>query len=162
MINVGESRLEARVGRASLLDAKTRLLIRTWNVRTMFDTLRTMQVIREMQRYKLHILGVSECRCTGFGQHLTATGETILYSGRDDNHHSAGVALILKRGLKNTLIEWQPVNERLIRARFNGKHAKLSIIQCYAPTNDADDEEKDAFYIRLQEEKRCQRMTYCL
>ena len=40
----------------------------------------------------------------------------------------------------------------MIRARFNGKHTKLSIIQCYAPTNDADDEDKDAFSRRLQEE----------
>ena len=45
-----------------------------------------------------------------------------------------------------------PSNERLMRARLNGKHAKLSIIQCYAPINDADDDEKDAFYIKLQEE----------
>ena len=40
----------------------------------------------------------------------------------------------------------------MIRARFNGKHANLSIIQCYAPTYEANEEEKDAFYGRLQEE----------
>ncbi|KAJ7381469.1 hypothetical protein OS493_001607 [Desmophyllum pertusum] len=40
--------VEAHAGRTSLLDAKTRLNIGTWNVRTMFDTSKTMQVIREM------------------------------------------------------------------------------------------------------------------
>ena len=118
----------------------------------MFDTLRTSQVLEEMWRYKLHILGVSECRWTGFGQYTTSTGEAIIYSGRDDNHHTAGIALMLKKGIKRTLIEWHPVNERKIRARFNGKRANLSIIQCYAPINEANEEEKDAFYGRLQEE----------
>ena len=54
--------------KASLLDAKTHLRIGTWNVRTMFDTSKTTQVLTEMQSYKLHILGVSECRWTGVGQ----------------------------------------------------------------------------------------------
>ena len=35
--NVGESQLEARVGRANLLDPKTCLVIGTWNVCTMFN-----------------------------------------------------------------------------------------------------------------------------
>lgn len=65
-----------------------------------------MQIIREMQQYKLHILGVRECRWTGFGKYTAATtGETVLYSGRDDNQYVAGVALILKKALKKTLIE---------------------------------------------------------
>jgi len=50
-----------------------------------------------MQSYKLHILGVSECRWTGFGQLTMGTGETILYSGRDDDQHMAGVNNIFKR-----------------------------------------------------------------
>ena len=121
----GENPLGTRARKASLLDAKTHLRIGTWNVQTMFVPFRTTQVLREMQSYKLHILGVSECRCTGFGQLTMGTGETILYSGRDDDQHLAGVALILKKGLKKALIEWQPVNERLIRARLNGKHTRL-------------------------------------
>ena len=64
-----ENQLGTRARKASLLDTKTHLRIGIWNVQTMFDTSRTTQVLREMQSYmyKLHILGVSECRWTGFG-----------------------------------------------------------------------------------------------
>lgn len=37
-----------------------------------------------------------------------------------------------------------------MRARFPSKYCKLSIIQCYAPTNDAEAEVKDAWYEQLQ------------
>ena len=38
-----------------------------WNVRIMFRTSKTEQVISEMKRYRLEILGTSECRLTGSG-----------------------------------------------------------------------------------------------
>ncbi|KAL9969739.1 hypothetical protein ACROYT_G021994 [Oculina patagonica] len=79
-------------------------------------------------------------------------GETILFSGRNDNLHRQGVALILKRGVEKSLLEWKPINERLIRARFFGKQVKMTVIQCYAPTNDADPEQKDIFYETHQAE----------
>ncbi|MBN3277657.1 CC171 protein, partial [Polyodon spathula] len=47
----------------------------------------------------------------------------------------------------------KPVNARLLRARFNGKHCKLTIIQCYSPTNNAEPEEKETFHDTLQAEK---------
>lgn len=39
----------------------------------------------------------------------------------------------------------------MMRARFNSKHCKLTIIQCYAPTNEADDEVKDEWYEHLSQ-----------
>ena len=72
------------------------------------------------------------------------TGEsyTIIYSGQQDTHHR-GVILIMNKHSVSTLMEWEPINERLIKARFNSKYCKLTIIQCYAPTNDSEDEMKE-------------------
>ena len=46
----------------------------------------------------------------------------------------------------------EPINERIIKARFNSKSCKLTIIQCYAPTNDCGDEVKEDWYEQLQAE----------
>ena len=47
-------------------------------------------------------------------------------------------------------MEWEPINERLIKARFNSKYYKLTIIQCYAPTDDSEDDMKEEWYDQLQ------------
>ena len=49
-----------------------------------------------MGNFKLHILGISECRWTGSGRIIikndTGKSYTIIYSSQQDTHHS-GVAL---------------------------------------------------------------------
>lgn len=105
-----------------------------------------------MRQYKLNILGVSETRWTGLGSLKASTGETVLFSGREDNHHREGVAIILQSDVEKSLLEWKPISSRILRARFCGRHTNLSVIQCYVPTNDADDEEKEHFYNTLQAE----------
>ena len=63
---------------------------------------------------------------------MTATGETVLYSGMDEGErHERGVGLILS----NDFLKWEPVSERIIRPRFNSWWRQVTVIQCYAPTN---------------------------
>ena len=150
MTSSDESRLqEVRRAKTSLLGPKTTIRLGAWNVRTMFETSKTAQVISEMRRYRLDILGVSECRWTGSGRQVTSEGAVILHSGHDEQH-SRGVALIITKDKANTLLEWEPHSDRLISARFNSRHCKLTIIQCYAPTNEAEEDTKDDWYEELQ------------
>ena len=139
MTDSGESlNEEAAAPTTRVLTAKSMTRIGYWNVRTMSEPSKLAQVIKEMDGYKINILGLSEVRWTSSGE-FTSENKTILFSGRQDNIHREGVAFILDRASKNALVEWVPVNERLITARFMTPHAKVSIIQCYAPTNDHED-----------------------
>ena len=148
MIGPGESRQEAGPRMKDLLTPKVMTRIGTWNVRTLFETSKLGQALKEMEHYNLDLLGISECRWTGSGR-MTSQGHTILHSGHD-SHHVGGVALIINKKLRNSLIEWHPVDNRIIVARFNSKYAKVTVIQIYSPTNQAEDEEKDKFYDNLQ------------
>ena len=66
--------------------------------------------------------------------------------------HTAGVALMLATEAHAALIGWEPVSSRIITAKITTKKKdiRLNIIQCCAPTNDAEEEKKDDFYQQLQ------------
>ena len=141
---------EARTLSRPLATPKASVRVGCWNVRTMFSVGKTAQIVEEARKYKLRILGISECRWAGFGRLKTATGETILCSGRDDDMHQSGVALLLDKAAARSLIEWNPFNDRIMTARFNSRYIEKTIVQVYAPTNDAESEAKDDFYDQLQ------------
>ena len=141
---------EVRSLTRSFLGPKNTIHLGIWNVRSMTEAITTAQVLKEMQRYHLEILGISECRWTGTGRYQASNGTVILYSSKEASHIS-GTALIISKNSVKSLIEWEPISDRFIRARFDSKYCKLSVIQCYSPTNDEEDEVKDGFFNQLQQ-----------
>lgn len=134
---------------------KYRTRIANWNVRTLYGSdsdARLAQAEAEMLTYRLQILGLSEVRWNGFGEVRTPKGLTFLYSGKEDEDDTRefGVGFLLSDEAKKSLLDWKPISDRIITARFNSKVRKITVVQCYSPTNDALEDDKELFYSALQ------------
>jgi len=91
MTLLGQSRKEDQKPTALIVNPRNKTRI---GVRIMFETGKAGQVAREMKRYKLDNLGISECRWRGSGKSKLNTGEVIIYSG-EENIHQGGVAIMI-------------------------------------------------------------------
>ncbi|GFS23317.1 craniofacial development protein 2 [Elysia marginata] len=71
------------------------------------------------------------------------------YSCREDGLHRGGGATVLDKVIIKSLMDWEPVKDRVIRVRLYSKFTKTTIVQCYAPTEDSLKEDKDEFSSQL-------------
>lgn len=109
------------------------------------------QVCKEFRRYGLEVLGLSEIRWLDAGERRTSSGEFLLYSGPPESEgHHRGVGFLLTANSRKSIIDWKPVSDRIITARFSSHPKNVTMIQVYAPTNAASMEDKDSFYDLLE------------
>ena len=87
--------------------------IGNWNVRTMYVIGKSAQIAKEMQSY---ILEISECRWIESGKLKLTSGESVIYSGREDGMLQSGVAIMMSKHAEASLMEWQPISDRIIMA----------------------------------------------
>lgn len=102
-----------------------------------------------MREYGLQVLGISESKWNESGKSWLSTGETVLFSGKDNNIHEHRVAIMLSKEAERSMISWALINEHIIKAWFYSKHIKLTLIHVYAPTNNGEEEAKE-FYEKFQ------------
>ena len=99
----------------------------------------------EMVRLKVHVCGIAEVRWKGQGHFTTAEGHTVIYSDEEQQGHR-GVAVWLEKKTACSVLGYEPVNGRIVKVRLHAKPANITLIQVYAPTSAATDEESNEFY----------------
>jgi len=62
-----------------------------------------------------------------------------------------GVAIMCDKTSANAIMGYHTVSDRILSVRFRGGQANTTIIQVYAPTSAALEEEHDHFYAELQD-----------
>ena len=129
--------------------AKKEVTIGTWNVRTLNALGKPEQLDHEMRRYRWSVLGLAEVRWTGIGETTTDDGHTLWYSG-EERLHERGVGFLVHKDVAKSVMECRPISSRLITMRLAGKPLNISLVQAYAPTSTASDEEMEQFYQQLQ------------
>ena len=75
-----------------------------WNVRTMNG--REQELVAEMEKYRLEVLGVSEANVRGNGVKMIGD-TTCVYSGVQRGRVKAGVAILLSERFGKFLKEWR-------------------------------------------------------
>ena len=75
---------------------------------------------------------------------------SIYYCGQESLGRN-GVALIVNKRVQNAILGCNLKNDRMISVHFQGKPFRITVIQVYAPTSNAEEAEVKRFYEDLQD-----------
>ena len=109
---------------------KQKLRIGAWNVRSM-GAGKLENIILEANENNIDIIGMAEHRWQGKGHFTSRCGGKVLYSGGERAGEN-GVAINLSKRAAQSLMGYNPVNDRLISVRLRGqaKNVKLIGLTC--------------------------------
>ena len=97
----------------------------------------------------VNILGISELKWTGMGE-FNSDDHYIYYYGQESLRRN-GVAIMVNKRVRNTVLGCNLKNDRMISVRFQGKPFNIMVIQAYVPTSNAKEAEVEWFYEDLQD-----------
>ena len=104
---------------------------------------------QEMARVNIDILGISELKWTGMGE-FNSDDHYIYYCGQESLRRN-GVAIMVNKRVRNAVLGCNVKNDRMISVRFQGKPFNITVIQVYALTSNAEEDEVERFYEDLQD-----------
>ena len=104
-----------------------------------------LEVIKqEMARVSVNILGISKLKWTGMCE-FNSDDHYIYYFGQESLRRN-GVAIIVNKRVRNTVLGCNLKNDRMISVHFQCKPFNIMVIQVHAPTSNAEEAEVEPFY----------------
>ncbi|XP_008178175.1 craniofacial development protein 2-like [Acyrthosiphon pisum] len=74
----------------------------------------------------------------------------MFYSGTKNQKHEHGVGFIVKNSMVNSVKKIEPISDKNCYLQISGKILDVVFINCYAPTESAENNTKDDFYDSLE------------
>lgn len=132
------------------VETPPKVKIATWNVKTLYVAGKLDNLLQEMERYKMDIIGLSEIRWPNNGQ-CTTEKATLYYSGNNQPSHYNGVGFLVQREVNKTVKNFVAHSDRTALLQLKADPVDLNIIQVYAPTADKPDRETTQLYREIKE-----------
>ena len=130
---------------SSVVNLRKPCCIATWNVRSLYQSGKINNVLREMDRLNIDILGIGDVQWPDAGK-IIIDNKIVYYSGSQDGSHRYGVGIIVNRNISQSVTSFSPYSNRILMIQINTNDKKVNIIQVYAPTADKTDNEIESFY----------------
>ena len=102
-----------------------------------------------MVRVNINILEINELKQTAMDE-FNSDDHDIYYCGQESVRRN-GVAIMVNKRLRNSLLRYSLKNDRMIYVHFQGKPFSVTVIQVYAPTSNSEEAEVEWFYEDLQD-----------
>ena len=135
--------------------------IGTFNVNSSLTEDRLPLLTNSLKLNKLSFLGLTETNKIESGSMIShpygaaAPSATLYWSGHEnDKKKKTGVALLVSQRANRSLIDWSPISDRILKARFETRHLRLTVFVVYAPHGGRKKKVQDAFWTQLSDEIR--------
>lgn len=123
------------------------LKICTWNVRTLNRPGAMQELENVLKKTKADITAIQELRRKDKG--IEKRGSCAVYFSGHKKHRHFGCGFVVSTKLRERVLRWDPIDERLCSIRIKGRFFNVSLICAHAPTEVAEEEAKDNFYTKL-------------
>ncbi|KAK3514931.1 hypothetical protein QTP86_005222, partial [Hemibagrus guttatus] len=109
----------------------------TWNVTSLGGE--EPELVREIERYRLEIVGLASTHSLGSGTQLLERGWTLFYSGvPHGERRRAGVGLLIAPQLSHHVLEFSPVNKRAVSLHLWDGDRCLTVVSAYGPNGSVE------------------------
>lgn len=125
--------------------------IGTWNVRGING--KEMELLEIVENKDYLFIAVTETKKKGIGTKVIGNGHLLIYGGvLETENASGGVACLVRKDIVDKIHNWEYINQRLLKILIERERNDiLTIVIVYAPNEDAKAEEKNKFWLQLQE-----------
>lgn len=120
----------------------------TWNVQGL-NKLGKLTIV-EQATQKMAVTGLSETHWKHSG-HFTSQNDNLIVCSGNEIDSNNGVAFIVHKRIKDTVLGYEAISDRIITIKLQTKPVNLNLIQVYAPTSTSSQEDIDNFYLILSE-----------